>query len=133
MRELPLAGAARQAAGDEDRLVAARDAEALQLVDDRRDRGLARVAQGAGDRQRRRLDDDGDAARPLRDLLERRSRERESKRVADTGGDIGDRLAGRGRAKHDRVVRRADDDEPGPGEERDSWHGRVVKQRPARA
>ena len=56
-------GAAREAAGDEDRLVPARDARALELADAAATAALARIGRRAGDRQARRLDDDRRARR----------------------------------------------------------------------
>ena len=56
--ELVVSRTPRQAARDEQRLVARRDAEALELRHRRRDRGLSRVAFRSGKRQLRRLHDD---------------------------------------------------------------------------
>src|SRR5207248_2985674 len=57
--ELGSPRAASEAAGDEDRLVAARDAGSFQLVHRCGDRELARVVRRAGERAGRRLDADG--------------------------------------------------------------------------
>ena len=48
--------------------------------------------------------------------------EREPQRVAHGGADVRDPGVGRGRAEHDRVVGRGDDDEPRAGEQRDAHH-----------
>src|SRR5581483_4898516 len=63
---------------DEQRLVARRDAEPLELVDDGGDGELARVERSARDRQRRRLDDDRRARGAPRERLERVALEREA-------------------------------------------------------
>ena len=48
--ELPVAGAAVEAAGDEDRLSLRRDAEPLELGERGRERVAPRVVRGAGER-----------------------------------------------------------------------------------
>ena len=133
--QVALAGPARQAGGDEDRLVGDGDAAALELVDRRRDRLAPRVALGGRERERRRLDDDRRAAAAPCERLERLAGEREPQRLAHGGADVHDPGVGRGRAEHDRVVRRGDDDEPRAREERDAHltarrahgrHGRML-------
>ena len=111
--ELPLRRAPREPAGDEDRLVAGRDAEPLELAHDRADRELARVRRDARNRQRRRLDDDRRPGAAARQRLERLALEREPERVPHRGRDVGDAGARRRRTEHDRVVGSRGDDEPG--------------------
>src|SRR5581483_9443772 len=109
---------------DEQRLVARRDAEPLELVDDGGDGELARVERSARDRQRRRLDDDRRARGAPRERLERVALEREAERVAHGRADVRDRLTRRRRPQDDRVVGCRRDDEPRAREERDSRHYR---------
>ena len=109
--QLSLGRAAREAARDEERLVAGRDPQPLELVDDGSDRELARVGGRARDGQRGRLDDDGGPRPASHERLERLTFEREPERVAHRSADVRHRRAGRRRAKHDRVVRRRRDDE----------------------
>ncbi len=109
--ELALRRPPRKAARDEDRLVAARDSEPLELVDHRADRKLARIGRAARDRQCGRLDDDRRSPASAHERLERLSFEREAERVAYRRADVRDAHARRRRTEHDRVVRRGRDDE----------------------
>ena len=69
--ELPVARAAAESAGDEQRLAVERRSGAVELGHRRRDRGAARIAEGARDRQRRRLDDDRRPRATRHERLER--------------------------------------------------------------
>ena len=89
-------GAPGEAGRDENRLVPGRDPDPLELVDDGRDRELARIGGDAGDRQRRRLDDDRRSTRPAGERGERLAVEREVERVAHGSGDVACRRSGGG-------------------------------------
>ena len=105
---------------DEQGLALGRDADPLELVRGGGDRRLARVARGAGDRERGRLDEDRRPAAARDERLERLAREREPQRVADGGADVGDRLPRRrGRRDRDGALAAVDDDEPRAVEERE--------------
>src|SRR5205807_355805 len=90
--ELSLARSPRKPARYEDGLIAARDPQALELVDRGRDRRLAWVPERARDRQRRRLDDDRGAPRAGDELREGRAGKGEAKRVANARGNVSHRL-----------------------------------------
>ena len=108
---------------DEQGLALGRDADSLELVRGRGDRRLARVARGAGDRERGRLDEDRRAAAARDDRLERLTGQRKPQRVADGGADVGDRLPRRrGRRDRDGVLAAVHDDEPRAVEDREAWH-----------
>ena len=100
-----------QASGDEQRLVAGRDTEPLELVDSRGDGGLPRILFGSRQRQLRRFDHDRDACAPRHERLERLAGEREAQRIANRRADVRDRVAGWRRPEHERVVCRSHDDE----------------------
>ena len=122
-RQQFVAGAAREAARDEQRLVPALDSQPLELLDRGGDRLLSRVALGAGQRQRRRLDDDRRAAAGARhERLERLARERETQGVSDRGAHVRDSDRGRRRPERKCVVVRGHDDEPRPGEHGNARH-----------
>ena len=61
--QLPLTGPAREPARDEDRLIARRHAGPLELLYGGRDRDAPWIVLGTGDREGRRLHDDGRALR----------------------------------------------------------------------
>ena len=108
---------------DEQGLALGRDADPLELVRGRGDRRLARVARGARDRERGRLDEDRRAAAARDDRLERLARERKPQRVADGGADVGDRLSRRrGRRDRDGALAAVHDDEPRAVEDREARH-----------
>ena len=104
----------REPGGDEQRLPLGGDACALELDRGRGECRLSRVVQGAGDRQRRRLDHDRRPAAAGDERLERIAREREPERVADRRAHVGDLLARRRRPQHDRIVGSVHDHDPGP-------------------
>ena len=83
---------------------------------------LPRIDGRAGNRQRRRLDDDRRAGAAACERFDPLALEREAQRVANSGADICDAFAGRRRPQHDRVVGSRRDDEPRAGEERDAQH-----------
>ena len=122
--ELPLRRAPGEPARDEDGLVAARDAEALELVDDGADRELPRVGLRPRDRQRGRLDHDRRAVPTADERLERLAFEREAQRVPDGRADVRDPGLGRRRPQDDRVVGHARDEQLRAGEKRNPGHGR---------
>ena len=103
--ELAAERTTRQPCGDEDGLIACRDADRLELRDRGGDRLLARVEGGAGDGEGRRLDDDGGVASLRHGVRERRPGEREAERVTDGGAHVAEGLAGRRRPEDRRVVR----------------------------
>src|SRR5207302_5745402 len=99
-----------ETAGDEQRLVAACNAEPLELLDRCGNGLLARVALRAGQRQVRRLDDDGRACgRTRNECFERRSGKWKAKGISNGRGYVGDALGGRRRTERDCIVVRRDD------------------------
>src|SRR5262249_11485068 len=121
-----LAYPAREAAGNEERLLARRDAERLERVRNDADRARAWVSDRARRREERSLDDDRRALRSARELLERRPLERKAKRLARRSLRIA-RAAGRRRAKDDRIVGSSRDHESRAGEERDPLHSGILR------
>jgi hypothetical protein len=122
--ELFVAGPARHPSGHEQRLVSGRNSEAFEFGHGCRDRRLPRVPLGSRHREVRRLDDDRDAPAARDKRLERLAREREAQRVANGGTDVRDRVGGRRRSQHERIVSCGDDHELRPREQRDPRHGR---------
>ena len=116
--------ASPEAAGDQERLLPARHACALELGRSALDRGVAWIGRRAGDRQARQLDDDRHARRSTNELLERRALERIAERLANGGCDVGDDLTRRRWPQHDHVVRHVQHGDTGPGEKGDTRHGR---------
>ncbi len=123
LAEVALRRPACEAGGNEERLIAGRDAEALELGDNGRDRVLTRVVRRARDRQRRWLDDDRGAGTAAGERFEAFSLEREAQRVAHRCCDVGYGLPGRRRPQQNRALRRGGEDEPRAGEERDAGSG----------
>ena len=121
--ELVRAWAPLQAARDEQRHLLVGDAEACQLGERGREGALARVARGGGERQGRRLDDDGDAGAGAQHALERLAGKRVAERVAHGCRDVGDALGGRAGAQHDGSRRRIRDDQAGAAEQGNAGHG----------
>ena len=115
-RELIVTRAAREAAGDEQRLVPALDPEPLELFDRSGDRLLPRIALRPGKRQRGRLDEDRRSSASARDeRLERLAGEGKPQRVANRRAHVRD-PTGRGRRpQRQRVVLGSHDDEPRSG------------------
>src|SRR3989442_5018559 len=81
--ELLVPGAPGETPGYEQRLVPGRNPQSLELGHRRGDRGLTWIAIRAGERQVRRLDDDGRAGSASYEGLERLAGERETERVTD--------------------------------------------------
>ena len=92
-------------ARDENRLTLQRDADALQLGDRRGQGVLSGIADGAGYRKLRRLDDDGRPPAAGRKLLQGTPGEGEPQRLAHCRADVRERLGGRRRPEHVRVRR----------------------------
>jgi hypothetical protein len=99
--ELIVPGAAGKAARNEQRLVAGRDAQPLELPDRRRDRGLPRVPLRSRQRQVRWLDDDRRPHAARQEGFERLTCEREAQRVPHRRADIRDRIPRRRRPEHE--------------------------------
>ena len=118
--DLTRRGAAHQAARDEDGRPA--DAEALELLCDRRDRGVARADLNSGDGKRRLLDHDRRRAAALHERFERRTGERKLQRVAHRLADILQRLARKRRTQHQIVCAGLGDDDPRVIEQWDARH-----------
>ena len=121
--ELPVARATAQSAGHEQRLPVERRSGPVELGHRRRDRGAPGIAEGARDRERRRLDDDRRPRATRHERLERLALERKAQRVANRGRDVGDRLDGRWRRQHDRVVVGVDEGEPRAVRQRQAGQG----------
>ena len=122
--QLLVARPACESPGDEKRLVAGGNAEAFELAHRCGNRGLARISLGSRKRQLRRFDHDRDACAARDERLERLAGEREAQRVANGCADVRDRVGGRRRPQHQRIVGCGHDDEARPGEQRDPGHGR---------
>src|SRR5262249_5582639 len=74
------------------------------------------------DRERRLLDHERRGPALRRELVERRSGEREMQRVTDRLGDVVERLAGQRGAEHQVVVACLGNDDAGVVEQRDAGH-----------
>ena len=108
----------REPTCDEEGDVLVRDAEALELVENGRERLRSRIALRSRQRERRRLDDDRDVSAAPRELGERRTREREGEGVSHRGGNV-DNARGRWRWAQDHVVGAdRDGDDPRARQER---------------
>ena len=112
--------APEEAAGDEDRHTL--DAEAIELVADRRDHLVPRADLCRRDRQRRLLDHDRRRAAPRHQLREWPAGEGIGERFAHRGADVLDVVARPRRAQHDVVRPRLGDDDPGVRQQWDARH-----------
>ncbi len=121
--ELPVARAAAQSAGHEQRLAVERRSGPVELGHRRRDRGAPGIAEGARDRERRRLDDDRRPRAARHERLERLALERKAQRVANRGCNVDDRLDGRRRRQHDRAFIGFDEGEPRAVRQRQAGQG----------
>jgi hypothetical protein len=123
--ELAVSRSASQPAGDEERLEAGRDSQALQLLHRRGDCRLARIPLGARKRQLRRFHHDRRPRTARGDRLQWFAGEGEAKRVAHGGANVCHSV-GRGRRPEDSgVIVCGHDDEPRPRKHRDPCHGAV--------
>ena len=121
--ERPAAGPAPEPPGDEDRLSRGRNADPLEFVGGRDQRGLPRIPGREGDRQGRGLDHDRRPASGRDERLERLAHEREPKRVANRRADVGDRFLRRRRRRDEgRMLTGRGDDKAGAVEEGNPWH-----------
>ena len=121
--ELLPAASTCETAGDEERDVLVRDAEALELVENGRERSRTRIDLCAGQWERGRLDDDGDASPRARELVERTAGEWVGEGIANDRRDV-DHTRRRRRGAQDHVVGAdRDGDDPRAREERDASHG----------
>jgi hypothetical protein len=118
MLEVLVSGTPSETARDEDGLPLQRNAGALELRDDGRERLLPRVSQSARDGQRHGLDDDRHACSRRQEPLQRRSSEREAQRLLNGGSDVVQCLGGRRGPKDVRAVRQLDDLQPRADEKR---------------
>ena len=105
----PSAGSTLEPAGDQNHVSVARHPEALELIDHRGDRLLARVARRTRQRQGAWLDDDRDVAASGDEIGEARSREGIAERFADRGGDIAQRVERWWRHEEEYVVLERDE------------------------
>ena len=85
---------------------------------------VCRAVWGApGNRQRRRLDDDGRSAPARHELLQRTAGERVAHRIAHGAGDVDDLRRLRRRAQHDVLVADRDEGDARAGEQWNAAHG----------
>ena len=117
MREL-----SRETACHEDCLPVARDAESRELAEHGRKCLRPRIELCSRDRERRGLDDDGDAAAFRDDVRQRASVEREAQRVADGRCHIDDVGRRRWWSEDDVAVCERDVDDARAGQERNTAH-----------
>jgi hypothetical protein len=120
--ELALAGAPCEPARDEEGLPLERDPGATELVHGRGDCGPPWIARRSRDGEAWWFDDDRRPAAPRNDCLQRLARERKPQRIPHRGCDVGDRLDGRRRRQHDRVLARVDDRHARAGEDWDAHY-----------
>ena len=87
------------------------------------DSATPRIAEGARDRERRRLDDDRRPRATRHERLERLAFERKAQRLTNRGCNVDDRLDGRRRRQHDCAFIGFDEGEPRAVRQRQAGQG----------
>ena len=121
--EVALAEAATEPARDEDRLTLVGHTAALELGDRDRDCRLTGVLRSAGQRQRRRLDENRRPSSTCDKLVERSTGEREAQRVSGGRLNVDDPLGRRGWTEDHVVVARRNEDDARAREQWNATHG----------
>ena len=122
--EVALAEPPPEPARHEDRLALVRYPAALELRDRHRDGRLTSVLRRAGQRERRRLDEDRCSSAWCDERVQPTAGERKAECIADGCLHVDDPPGRGGRTKDDVVVARRNEDDTRPRKQRNATHGR---------